>query len=81
MLGSAIQQSFFSLQVFSVVPFTQYHQEAVADQSSYLRMDVNHNNGHFDTYNYDHVSFYVADYVAGRLHWCKFNTVNYNYTL
>lgn len=51
-----------------MVPFTLYHQEAVADQGSYSRMDVNHNNGHFDTYNYDHVSFYVADYMAGRLH-------------
>ncbi|KAK4314086.1 hypothetical protein Pmani_014616 [Petrolisthes manimaculis] len=53
-------------QVFSMVPFTQYHQEAVLDQGSYMRMDVNRNNGHFDTYNYDHISFYVADYTAAR---------------
>lgn len=58
-----------------MVPFTLYHQEAVADQGSYLRMDVNHNNGHFDTYNYDHVSFYIADYMAGRLNWCNCSTV------
>lgn len=53
-------------QVFSAVPFTQYHPETVDDQTSYEKLEVNRNVGHFDTYNFDHISFYVGDYMAAR---------------
>ncbi|XP_050729542.1 chondroitin sulfate synthase 2-like [Eriocheir sinensis] len=53
-------------QVFSPVPFTQYHPELVTTKESYAKMDLNKSNGRFDAYNFDHLSFYVADYVAAR---------------
>lgn len=53
-------------QVFSAVPFSQYHPEIVPDQDAYRKFDVNRNIGHFDRYNFDHISFYVGDYMAAR---------------
>ncbi|XP_045106284.1 chondroitin sulfate synthase 2-like [Portunus trituberculatus] len=53
-------------QVFSPVPFTQYHPDTVSDTESYAKMDVNKNNGRFDAYNFDHISFYIGDFLAAR---------------
>ncbi|KAG7166270.1 Chondroitin sulfate synthase 2-like [Homarus americanus] len=53
-------------QVFSAVPFTQYHPEGVPDQEAYRKLEVSKNVGHFDNYNFDHISFYVGDYTAAR---------------
>lgn len=53
-------------QVFSAIPFTQYHPETVPDQEAYRKLEVNRNVGHFDNYNFDHISFYVGDYMAAR---------------
>lgn len=59
--------SWFFAQVFSAVPFSQYHPEIASDQDAYRKLDVNRNIGHFDRYNFDHISFYVGDYMAGKL--------------
>uniref|UniRef100_A0A0P4W3X9 Hexosyltransferase n=1 Tax=Scylla olivacea TaxID=85551 RepID=A0A0P4W3X9_SCYOL len=53
-------------QVFSPVPFTQYHPDTVTDTESYAKMDINKNNGRFDAYNFDHISFYIGDFLSAR---------------
>lgn len=53
-------------QVFSAIPFTQYHPETVPDQEAYRKLEVNRNIGHFDNYDFGHISFYVGDYMAAR---------------
>ncbi|KAG0725180.1 Chondroitin sulfate synthase 2 [Chionoecetes opilio] len=53
-------------QVFSPVPFTLYHPDTVANTDTYARMDINKINGRFDAYNFNHLSFYVGDFLAAR---------------
>lgn len=53
-------------QVFSPVPFTQYHPSTVDEKISYQKLDVSRTVGHFDRYNFDHLSFYAGDYVTAR---------------
>ncbi|KAK7071304.1 hypothetical protein SK128_014616 [Halocaridina rubra] len=53
-------------QVFSPVPFTLYHPSAVEENTSYQKLEVNRNVGHFDSLDFDHISFYIADYIAAR---------------
>ena len=54
------------VQVFSPVPFSQYHPDVIEDLHTYEKLDVNRNTGHFDPYNTEHISFYVSDYLEGK---------------
>ncbi|XP_076048148.1 chondroitin polymerizing factor [Oratosquilla oratoria] len=53
-------------QIFSAIPFTLYDPDIVEDQIVYEKMDVNRNTGHLDRYNFDHICFYVGDYLSVR---------------
>ncbi|CAB3366693.1 Hypothetical predicted protein [Cloeon dipterum] len=54
-------------QVFSPVPFVEYHPDIVYQDSERPKeLDINKKYGHYDSTNYYHLSFYLKDYVAAR---------------
>ena len=55
-------------QVFSPIPFVQYHPDIIYfdESAKHVEFDILHNHGRYDEYNYDSVSFYTKDYMAGR---------------
>lgn len=54
-------------QVYSPIPFVQYHPGIVYVQKPPpATIEVNKIYGHFDMHSYEHMSFYGADYMAGR---------------
>jgi len=57
-----------SKQVFCPIPFTEYHPAIVyGDKRPPSAMVFNTTAGHFDEFNYGHVSFYKSDYLTARL--------------
>lgn len=51
-------------QIFSALPYSEYDPNLMTyPQQSTL--DVNKYYGHFDPFNFDHLSFYAKDYVTG----------------
>uniref|UniRef100_T1J8E4 Hexosyltransferase n=1 Tax=Strigamia maritima TaxID=126957 RepID=T1J8E4_STRMM len=53
-------------QVFAPIPFVQYHPDIVYRGKKKVILEVNKKYGHFDDYNFDHLSFYTKDYLSGR---------------
>ncbi|KAK2581524.1 hypothetical protein KPH14_005183 [Odynerus spinipes] len=54
-------------QVFSPIPFVAYHPDIIyTDDSKHLEVDINHNYGRYDEYDYNNIAFYVKDYIAMR---------------
>lgn len=50
-------------QIFSALPYSEYDPNLMTyPQQSTL--DVNKYYGHFDPFNFDHLSFYAKDYVT-----------------
>jgi len=57
-----------SKQVFCPIPFTEYHPAIVyGDKRPPSALVFNTTAGHFDEFNYGHVSFYKGDYMTARL--------------
>lgn len=54
-------------QVFSAIPFSEYHPEIVYNKNHPQppELDINKNYGHYDSKNFKHLSFYTADYFKG----------------
>ncbi|XP_011494577.1 PREDICTED: chondroitin sulfate synthase 2 [Ceratosolen solmsi marchali] len=55
-------------QVFSPIPFIQYHPDIIYydEKTKHVDFDIIHSHGRYDEYNYDSVSFYVKDYMTVR---------------
>ncbi|XP_059474527.1 chondroitin sulfate synthase 2 [Neocloeon triangulifer] len=54
-------------QIFSPIPFSEYHPDIVYQESERPKeLDINKKYGHYDSANYQHLSFYLKDYVAAR---------------
>ncbi|XP_046388565.1 chondroitin sulfate synthase 2 [Ischnura elegans] len=57
-------------QVFSPIPFAEYHPEVVYTGPDLVNrpveLEVNKSYGHFDSLDVDHLSFYAKDYLAAR---------------
>ncbi|XP_047371212.1 chondroitin sulfate synthase 2 [Vespa velutina] len=54
-------------QIFSPIPFVAYHPDITyTDDNKHIEVDVNHNYGRYDEYNYNNIAFYVKDYIAMR---------------
>ncbi|CAB0029709.1 unnamed protein product [Trichogramma brassicae] len=55
-------------QVYSPIPFTQYHPLIVTYKEKIKNndFDILHNHGRYDEYNFDSISFYVRDYMTVR---------------
>ena len=54
-------------QVFFPIGFWQYKPNLIYDEKPYpTTIEINRNVGHFDEYNFEHASFYNADYVHAR---------------
>ena len=53
-------------QVYSPIPFVQYHPDLVFYDSKQAKFDILHNQGRYDSYNFDSVSFYAKDYMKGK---------------
>lgn len=52
-------------QVFSPIPFSEYN-PLITKISEQQFMDINKRQGHFDTHDTEHLSFYVKDYITGK---------------
>ena len=48
-----------------MILFQYYHPQGVEDIPSYEKLELNRKNGMFDSLNFDHVGFYVGDYLQG----------------
>ncbi|XP_071454752.1 chondroitin sulfate synthase 2 [Hetaerina americana] len=57
-------------QVFSPIPFAEYHPEVVYTGPDLINrpveLDVNKSYGHFDSFDVEHLSFYAKDYLTAR---------------
>ncbi|XP_038047360.1 chondroitin sulfate glucuronyltransferase-like [Patiria miniata] len=57
-------------QVFFPIPFSQYDPKIIyADLPNPNRIDISKTAGHFDTYLFEHASFYNSDYMNARKLW------------
>lgn len=54
-------------QIYSPIPFAEYHPELIYNENHPQppEVEINKNNGHYDTSDYKHVSFYTLDYTKG----------------
>lgn len=52
-------------QIFSPIPFSEFN-PIITKNPPQQYMDINKRQGHFDTYNTEHISFYVKDYVTSK---------------
>lgn len=53
-------------QIFSPIPFSEYHPDvAYQTQERPQELDINKKYGHYDSSNYQQISFYLKDYIAG----------------
>ncbi|CAK9814853.1 Chondroitin sulfate synthase 2 [Anthophora plagiata] len=53
-------------QVFSPIPFVEYHPDVVHMNDVQVEADINRNHGRYDEYNYNNIAFYARDYNAMR---------------
>ncbi|XP_046617698.1 chondroitin sulfate synthase 2 [Neodiprion virginianus] len=55
-------------QVFSPMPFVEYHPDIAYSESKAKEneLDINRNYGRYDEYNFNHVAFYAKDYTSIR---------------
>ncbi|XP_015115913.1 chondroitin sulfate synthase 2 [Diachasma alloeum] len=55
-------------QIFSPIPFTEYHPDIVYpdDVQRPLEVDINRNYGGYDIHNFETISFYIKDYQTVR---------------
>lgn len=54
-------------QIFFPIPFVQYHPKLIYRSNVPLEyVEIKKDYGHFDLSNYDHMSFYVQDYLIAR---------------
>ncbi|KOC62206.1 Chondroitin sulfate synthase 2 [Habropoda laboriosa] len=54
-------------QVFSPIPFVEYHSDVVhMNDVKQVETDINRNHGRYDEYNYNNIAFYARDYNAMR---------------
>ncbi|CAK9828439.1 Chondroitin sulfate synthase 2 [Anthophora retusa] len=53
-------------QVFSPIPFVEYHPDVVHMNDVQVEADINRNHGRYDEYNYNSIAFYARDYNAMR---------------
>lgn len=53
-------------QIFSPIPFVEYHPDIAYADANFQRpeLDVNRNYGRYDDYNVNSLGFYVKDYVT-----------------
>jgi hypothetical protein len=55
-------------QIFSPIPFSEYHPDvAYQTQERPQELDINKKYGHYDSSNYQQISFYLKDYIAGEI--------------
>lgn len=52
-------------QVFSPVPFREYHPAIVYEGEPPAEVELNKQSGHYDSTNTQHISFYASDYLSG----------------
>lgn len=52
-------------QIFSALPYSEYDPNLMTYPRQ-ATLDVNKYYGHFDPFNFDHLSFYAKDYVTGK---------------
>lgn len=50
-------------QIFSALPFSEYDPNLMTYPRQ-ATLDINKHYGHFDPFNFDHLSFYAKDYVT-----------------
>lgn len=61
-------------QIFSPIPFVAYHPDIIyTDDNKHIEVDINHNYGRYDEYNYNNIAFYVKDYIASMLYEISFS--------
>nr|XP_018911367.1 PREDICTED: chondroitin sulfate synthase 2 [Bemisia tabaci] len=53
-------------QVFSPVPFREYHPAIVYEGEPPAEVELNKQSGHYDSTNTQHISFYASDYLSAR---------------
>lgn len=67
-------------QIFSALPYSEYDPNLMTyPQQSTL--DVNKYYGHFDPFNFDHLSFYAKDYVTSKYYHIKLFAVIYVFVI
>lgn len=49
-------------QIFSALPFSEFDPNLMMYPKQ-ITLDINKHYGHFDPFDYDHLSFYAKDYV------------------
>lgn len=52
-------------QIFSALPFSEFDPYLMMYPKQ-TTLDINKHYGHFDPFNYDHLSFYAKDYVISK---------------
>lgn len=52
-------------QIFSALPFSEYDPNLMTYPKQ-VTLDINKHYGHFDSFDYDHLSFYAKDYVISK---------------
>ena len=53
-------------QIFSPIPFMEFHPDIAHINDMKQDTDINRNHGRYDEYNYNNIAFYVRDYNAMR---------------